>query len=336
MNGAKFLITGAAGFIGSALSKSIKIDGGTVLAIDSISDYYAVDLKERRIQNFIIKQEIEFVKADVANFSQINSIVSEFKPDTIIHLAAQAGVRIPIERTSDYVNSNLLGHSNLLTSAVLNNIPNFLYASSSSVYGEQSSIPYNEKELNLVPSSFYGATKRSNEITTPTLVSNSNTKARGLRFFTVYGPWGRPDMAYFRMIANALVGSKFNFNGDGNIERDFTYIGDAIHSVKLLSKELAERQNGFSDIVNVGGGNPLSMNQLMRTIQNITGKKIVFDRKPNNPGDISKTMADASYIESLIKFSPNTSLNDGIERSVEWADLEVNKRQLEMWVKSVL
>ena len=185
------------------------------------------------------------------------------------------------------------------------------------------------------PSSFYGSTKLANELLVPTLVKNSATIARGLRFFTVYGPWGRPDMAYFRMIANAIVGTEFNFFGDGSIERDFTFINDAVRSVINLTLELEGRQPGFSDVVNLGGGRPLSMNYLLETVGSLTGKKVSFERYDTNLNDARKTMSDASYIQKLIGSKPSTKLEDGISMTIDWASRKEISLNLDKWVKSV-
>ena len=253
----------------------------------------------------------------------------------VVNLAAQAGVRLGVSESSKYVESNLVGFSNVLLSTIENKIPMFLYASSSSVYGNLAKIPYNELETNLRPTSFYGSTKLANELLTPTLVKNSATKARGLRFFTVYGPWGRPDMLYFRMIANAIAGTQFDFFGDGTIERDFTFIDDAVGSVINLMSELEEKSPGFSDVVNLGGGRPLSMNYLMEVVASITGRRVNFQRFETNLNDARKTMSDSSYIQNLIGSKPSTKLEDGISKTIKWASRNEISANLDKWVKSV-
>jgi len=253
----------------------------------------------------------------------------------VIHLAAQAGVRLGVSESRKYVDSNLVGFSNALISTIEKKVPKFLYASSSSVYGDKAEIPYSESESNLHPSSFYGSTKLANELLVPTLVKNSETVARGLRFFTVYGPWGRPDMAYFRMIANAIVGTEFNFFGDGSIERDFTFINDAVSSVINLTLELESRKSGFSDVVNLGGGRPLSMNYLLEIVGSLTGKEVSFERFETNLNDARKTMSNASYIQKLIGSKPSTKLEDGISMTIDWASRKEISLNLDKWVKSV-
>ena len=200
----KYLVTGAAGFIGSHLCQRLATEGNEVIAIDNFSDYYDINLKKLRVEKLLTPLQVNVLSVDISDKDAIDRLIASSKPEVVINLAAQAGVRLPTDQIHKYVNSNLVGFSNVLQSTVSNKIPYFLYASSSSVYGDQAAIPYTESEQNLHPNSFYGATKLANELLTPTLIKNSSTIARGLRFFTVYGPWGRPDMAYFRMIANVV------------------------------------------------------------------------------------------------------------------------------------
>ena len=331
----KYLVTGAAGFIGSHLCHKLTTEGNEVIAIDNFSDYYDVNLKKLRVENLLTPLQVKVLGVDISDKNAINELIASSKPEVVINLAAQAGVRLPTDQIHKYVNSNLVGFSNVLQSTVSNKIPYFLYASSSSVYGDQAAIPYTESEQNLHPNSFYGATKLANELLTPTLVKNSATIARGLRFFTVYGPWGRPDMAYFRMIANVVSGSEFNFFGDGSVERDFTYIDDAVNSVIGLSKELEKRKPGYSDVVNLCGGRPLSMNYLLENINKISKAEVKFNRKSSNSNDAKKTMSDSKYIQSLIGSKPETKLEDGINKTYQWALQSDISAQLNNWVKSV-
>ena len=331
----QYLITGAAGFIGSFLCHKLANEGNKIIAIDNFSNYYDVGLKNNRVKELLEPLNIEVVNLDIVDDAKFDDLVIKSKPDVVINLAAQAGVRLPLKETDKYVNSNLVGFSNVLRSTVINKVPHFLYASSSSVYGDKAAIPYVESEQNLHPNSFYGATKLANELLTPTLVQNSSTAARGLRFFTVYGPWGRPDMAYFRMIANVVSGAEFNFFGDGSVERDFTFIDDAVSSVFALTTELQKRKPGYSDVVNLGGGRPLSMNYLLQTVSSISKNEVKFNRLNSNSNDAKKTMSDSKYIESLIGSKPNTKLEDGIAKTIEWAMRKDISSNLNNWVKSV-
>jgi len=331
----KYLVTGAAGFIGSHLCHRLTTEGNEVIAIDNFSDYYDVNLKKLRVEKLLTPLQLKVLSVDISDKNAIDELIASSKPEVVINLAAQAGVRLPTDQIHKYVNSNLVGFSNVLQSTVSMKIPYFLYASSSSVYGDQAAIPYTESEQNLHPNSFYGATKLANELLTPTLIKSSSTIARGLRFFTVYGPWGRPDMAYFRMIANVVSGSEFNFFGDGSVERDFTFIDDAVNSVIELSKELEKRKPGYYDVVNLGGGRPLSMNYLLESINKISKTEVKFNRQSSNANDAKKTMSDSKYIQSLIGSKPETKLEDGIDKTYKWALQSEISAQLNNWVKSV-
>ena len=331
----RILVTGAAGFIGSALCEQLMLSNHEVTAVDNFSDYYDVSLKRLRVKELLSPLSLEVLNLDICDQSKVEKIIASSNPEVVIHLAAQAGVRLSVSESRKYVDSNLVGFSNVLISTIEKKVPKFLYASSSSVYGDKAEIPYSETESNLHPSSFYGSTKLANELLVPTLIKNSETVARGLRFFTVYGPWGRPDMAYFRMIANAIVGTEFNFFGDGSIERDFTFINDAVRSVINLTLELEGRQPGFSDVVNLGGGRPLSMNYLLEIVGSLTGKKVSFERYDTNLNDARKTMSDPSYIQKLISSKPSTKLEDGISMTIDWASRKEIASNLDKWVKSV-
>ena len=331
----RIFVTGAAGFIGSARCEQLMLSNHEVTAVDNFSDYYDVSLKRLRVKELLSPLSLEVLNLDICDQSKVEKIIASSNPEVVIHLAAQAGVRLSVSESRKYVDSNLVGFSNVLISTIEKKVPKFLYASSSSVYGDKAEIPYSETESNLHPSSFYGSTKLANELLVPTLIKNSETVARGLRFFTVYGPWGRPDMAYFRMIANAIVGTEFNFFGDGSIERDFTFVNDAVKSVVNLTLELESRKPGFSDVVNLGGGRPLSMNYLLEIVGSLTGKKVSFERYDTNLNDARKTMSDPSYIQKLISSKPSTKLEDGISMTIDWASRKEIASNLDKWVKSV-
>jgi UDP-glucuronate 4-epimerase len=331
----KFLVTGAAGFIGSSLCNKLALSGNEVVAVDNFSNYYDINLKKLRVKELLEPLNVDLINLDVSNAEAVDEIVVKQKPQVVLHLAAQAGIRLPVQETDKYVTTNLVGFNNVLRTTVVNKVPYFLYASSSSVYGDSASIPYVETEQNLHPNSFYGATKLANELLTPTIVQNSSTAARGLRFFTVYGPWGRPDMAYFRMIANVISGADFNFFGDGYIERDFTFIDDAVNSVVLLTEQLQKQKPGFSDVVNLGGGRPLSMNYLLETVGRLSSKEVIYTRQSGNQNDAKKTMSDSTYIQSLIGSKPSTKLEDGIAKTIEWAKRADISPILNNWVSSV-
>ena len=332
----KILVTGAAGFIGSALVKRLVDESHEVLGIDSFSDYYSVEYKERRLKD-LLHPSFKVLKLDLNDFEKLWKVYSEFKPDAVVHLAAQAGVRIPISGINKYVESNLVGFSNILRAVVESETPNFLYASSSSIYGDEAKIPYCESELNLKPNSFYGATKLSNELMASAIIPKSKTKAIGMRFFTVYGPWGRPDMAYFRMVSNALVRSNFNFYGDGKVERDFTYIDDVVESISLLLKKnmQLEIKSGSHLVINIGGGSPVSMLDLKSIIESLTGSKLKFNLLPSNAGDAKVTMASYDELKKMIGFFPKTSLKEGISKVINWCNNPSISKHLNEWTSSI-
>jgi UDP-glucuronate 4-epimerase len=328
----RYFITGAAGFIGSHVCEGLVKNGNQVLAIDNFSNSYNLDLKFRRVEALLKPVELQIENLDISNFEQVNLLIKSFKPDIVVNLAAQAGVRASELKINSYIQSNIIGFTNVLRATINNEVPYFVYASSSSVYGDKSKIPFLESEINLRPTSFYGVTKFANELITQTLISQSSTAARGLRFFTVYGPWGRPDMAYFRLIVNTILDREFDLYGDGTVERDFTFISDVVDSTILLSKELQTRDAKFNDVVNIGGGKPFSMNDLINTV----GKELRTDVKvrmlDKDLNDALKTMANFEYLNSLIGLKPETSLEYGLKKTIEWALSSNQKRSLDSWI----
>lgn len=331
----KYLVTGAAGFIGSNLAAKLSKLGNTqVLGIDNFSPYYSPELKELRVLKLLSPLGIEVLSLDLLNLEQTQNAVRNFAPDFVVHLAAQPGVRTPIGKSYRYIQNNLVAYSNILQVAVEEKIPNFLYASSSSVYGNSETTPYKEDNQSIKPISIYGSTKLANEILAPSFVFGSSTKARGMRFFTVYGPWGRPDMAYFRII-NAMVNNQiFKKFGFGDVKRDFTYIDDITSSIISLAEELKDRPSGYSDVVNIGGGNPHSLNDLIETIQKQLGLRLEISETERNPNDTKFTCADISLLQELTKSSPLIELSVGVEKTIAWAQEKGIKEKLSSWVDS--
>jgi UDP-glucuronate 4-epimerase len=289
-------------------------------------------LKKARVSNLLNPIGIDVANIDIVDVNRISKLIEYEKPDAIFHFAAQAGVRLVNSDINKYVDSNLVGFSNVLLSAVNAQIPNLIYASSSSVYGNSKNFPYSETDLSLRPISFYGATKLANELLAPTLIRNSCTRARGLRFFTVYGPWGRPDMAYFRLINAGMNNSKFQLFGDGSVIRDFTYIDDVVDTIKQLVGNLETQSAGFHDVVNVAGGNPASLNQMISEISKRLGHSIDIDESQMHINDVNKTLADTTYLESLAPKIPRTLIGEGISRTVEWASHAKITPKLMAWV----
>ena len=330
----KYLITGAAGFVGSKLSMELHNSQHQVLGIDNFSPYYAPDLKALRVSELLKPLGVEVLRLDLSELNLFKGIVEEYQPDVVIHLAAQPGVRTPIGKSYEYIQNNVVAFSNVLQTAIEENIPEFLYASSSSVYGNSTNIPYREDDSSVRPISIYGATKLSNEILTPAFVNGSNTRARGMRFFTVYGPWGRPDMAYFRIINSILNGSEFKKFGGGEVKRDFTYIDDITKSIRLLSDELLSHPAGYSDIVNIGGGNPYSLNDLIVEISDQLGSQPETSELESNPNDTSYTNADVSNLKRLTARTPDVDLNRGIGLTISWSKQEDIRLKLPDWINS--
>lgn len=332
----KALVTGGAGFIGSRLSADLKNSGYEVLAVDALRPHYSPELKSLRVSELLVPEGIRFLERDLIDFDSLDEVVKDFKPTTIFHLAAQPGVRVPLIDSNKYIQDNLVAHSNVMKTAVLNGVPNVLYASSSSVYGNESKPPYSESELTLKPVSLYGSTKLSNEISSPNFIKGSSTRVRGLRFFTVYGPWGRPDMAYFRLIASALDGKEFLLFGDGQIRRDFTFVDDISSMTIKLDQQLAIMPAGTSDVVNIGGGAPHSMSDLIDCVEKQIGKKINIKHNDKNQNDTEYTIADTSLIQRLTGTKPEIELAAGIERAIRWASNSNIKGKLREWVNSSL
>lgn len=326
------LVTGAAGFIGSHLIAHLSRSGENIIGVDSFNDYYSVDLKRNRAQNLLSTFDVPVLEFDLSNQDQVTKLMKDVKPSAVVHLAAQAGVRLPISQTNRYVQSNLQGFSNILIECIKEQIPKFLYASSSSVYGSSRNLPYSESDMSLRPLSFYGATKLSNELLAASLARNSNTKVRGLRFFTVYGEWGRPDMAYFRLINSALNGAEFTLFGDGAVKRDFTYIDDVTNTVTKLFEQLDKENLGFHDVVNIGGGNPISMNEMISLISSYSDVALRIKRIGQHLNDVQNTEADPKYLQSLIGFIPTINVDEGITKVFDWAKKPNVRNKLEYWM----
>ena len=326
------LITGVAGFIGSHLAQSLLEDGNKVIGIDNLNDYYSTDLKLSRLSNLTIHPNFTFQELDIVDGDQLKALIQKYSPHTIFHLAAQAGVRLPISSFSKYLNSNLTGFANVVIAAAELKVPNFLYASSSSVYGNSAAVPYKENGDLLDQVSFYGATKFTNEILAQNLSRSHGLKSRGMRFFTVYGPLGRPDMAYFKIINSVINDEEFVLFGDGTIRRDFTFVSDVVASIKLLSNELEHRDFGHSDVVNIGGGKPNSMSELIECVSRIAGKEVQVIRHEGSSADVKETLADCELQMSLTGFVPKISLDEGILSVYEWAAKPENATKIRKWL----
>lgn len=329
------LVTGAAGFVGAHLINALQASGEKVMGIDNFNDYYSPELKRLRVEA-LVPSSVEIIDADLTNSGLISNLVKDIKPKTIFHLAAQAGVRLNLEDNHLYVQSNLLGFSNILEASIKFEVKNFVYASSSSVYGNSPNVPYSEYDHNLSPISFYGASKLANEFLATALVRGTSTKARGLRFFTVYGPWGRPDMAYFRLAESLINNNEFTLFGSGDAIRDFTYIDDTINSTIALGNQLDQIEvMGFSDVVNIGGGKPSTMLDLISEFEMVSGKPLRIVRIDRIEKDVNQTIASSDKLQNLINFTPKISIQDGVASVFKWATSTEISSKLDSWTKSV-
>jgi UDP-glucuronate 4-epimerase len=331
----RYLVTGAAGFIGSHLTHQLASSGAEVVAVDNFTDYYSQDLKIARETNLITPLGLHILRVDLADEDQVDGLLNSHDFDSVVHLAAQPGVRVPLSQHQRYISSNLTGYANLLTKVREKGIPNFLYASSSSVYGNSNDQIFSEQGSKTDPLSFYGATKLANEVLAKSGCHESVTRTRGLRFFTVYGPWGRPDMAYFRIVASLLNDFEFPMFGNGRVLRDFTYVGDAINAIVKLNEQLSFQADGHSDVVNIGGGHPYSLIDMVETIENLLAKKVKSNINPANLNDVTRTCADPKLLKSLIGLVPETSLKDGLSEVVKWAQRQDVHSKLSQWCESV-
>lgn len=329
------LVTGGAGFIGSHLTNKLLNEGHEVLVIDSFSDYYSPELKNLRASNLIIPFGGRVERVDLSDLSITRHWVGKFLPDVVIHLAAQPGIRLQPHQYERYSRDNLLSFSNLFQVILENEIKNFIYASSSSVYGNATDQVLREEMTDLSPVSYYGGTKLSNEILTKSSAHISNLSSIGLRFFTVYGPYGRPDMAYFRLISQALTPFSFELYGDGSVRRDFTFVDDTVEAVyRLIVKQQTMDLRGNS-ILNVGGGRSVSMLDMISEVEKLSGKKLDYRQFEAYSGDVRYTNASTEKLNSIIGYTPQTELQQGLRSTYEWASRLDIINKLESWANSV-
>ena len=332
----KVLVTGAAGFVGSHVFRSLRELGLEVYGVDNFSAYYSIQYKDLRLKSLVITKGRDVLDCDISDYEKIDQLVSSIKPEYIIHLAAQAGVRLSLKDSSSYISANVAGFQNITRSSIENKVKGIVYASSSSVYGDSTPTPYKEASISLRPKSLYGVTKLSNELFAEIQSKSSNLRFRGLRYFTVYGPWGRPDMAYFRIAAAALGQGKFTLFGDGTIKRDFTYIDDVVENTIALFRDLTRRDEKFNDIVNIGGSRPLEMNYLIDLISKRGSHQIDLARGEESKLDSRITAADNSYLKSILGELKFTDLEEGIENLMKWASQENIKPSLTNWIQSTI
>lgn len=309
----KILITGSAGFIGFHLAKKLLDEGFFVIGIDNLNDYYDRNLKLARNEILEKNKNFVFYKGNLVDFEFLDLVFKKENPDKICHLAAQAGVRYSIENSQAYVDSNLVGFTNLLEILRKYQKKSFVYASSSSVYGGNEKIPFSENDLVVNPVSFYAATKICNEILAKSYFNLYGIKSVGLRFFTVYGEFGRPDMAYFSFTKKIFENESIQVFNHGKMQRDFTYIGDVIFGIiSALEKDFD------CEIFNLGNQKTETLEYFIETLELLTGKKAKKELLPMQLGDIEKTYADISKSKKFLGYDPRTNLKDGLERFVHW------------------
>ena len=330
------LVTGAAGFIGAALVKRLLLERNIkVIGIDNINNYYSPDLKKKRLNNAITnlndKNLWKFYNTSIENQENLKKIFHKFKPNIVVHLAAQAGVRYSIENPSAYIQSNLVGFGNILEMCREFKVENLIYASSSSVYGGNTKLPFKEEDSVDHPVSLYAATKKSNELMAHSYSHLFNLPVTGLRFFTVYGPWGRPDMAPM-IFADAILNNKeIKIFNHGEMMRDFTYIDDIVEAVfrccfkpasidKTFDTNKHFKSSSFAPyrILNLGNSNPIKLLKFIDLLEKALGKEAKKTYLPMQPGDVVSTNSDTSKLETWINYKPKISIEEGIEKFAEW------------------
>lgn len=327
-----YLVTGAAGFIGFHVAKTLLEQGKTVLGIDCINDYYEVGLKHARLAVLQAFPGFRFEQVDLADSQALKACTEDLAVDVVLHFAAQAGVRYSLQNPAQYVDSNLVGFVNLLEVIRSHPVRHFVYASSSSVYGYNQEIPYAEKHSADHPISLYAATKKANELIAHSYSHLYRIPTTGLRFFTVYGPWGRPDMALFKFTRAILAGEPIQVFNHGNLKRDFTYIDDIVDGVLKVSERVPQKTSREEwgpimphdrscapyRVYNIGNNRSVNLMHFLDVLQNALGTKAIIEMLPAQPGDLEETCADIDELVQDTGFNPETSIEEGIPLFVDW------------------
>ena len=327
----KIIVTGSAGFIGSTLIKELLKRGDEVCGIDNHNDYYDVELKLNRLKDFKNNGRYTHNKLDLSDKDGINECFNKFNPNRVVNLAAQAGVRYSLENPLAYIDSNIVGFTNILEACRHCSVDHLVYASSSSVYGANLKMPFSTNDNVDHPLSLYAATKKSNELMAHTYSSLFNIPTTGLRFFTVYGPWGRPDMALFHFTKSIIDGKPIKVFNNGNHRRDFTYVDDIVKGIICVLDKPASCNNDWNGenpdpgssfspwkIYNIGNNNPVNLMDYISAIEEVLDIKAKKEFLPLQPGDVPDTYADVSDLENDFGYKPSTPLKEGVYKFIEW------------------
>jgi len=311
----KILVTGAAGFIGFHTCKKLCEEGYEITGIDNINNYYDIGLKQSRLELLKEFNNFKFIRTDLTDKIELSTIFEKTNPDIVINLAAQPGVRYSITNPEVSIQSNIISFFNLLECSKVFKIKKLIYASSSSVYGNSVKTPFSVKDIVDHPVSLYAATKKSNELMAYTYFHLYKIPMTGLRFFTVYGPWGRPDMAYFKFADKIMKGETIEIYNNGDMERDFTYIDDVTESISRLLKKTDDTDYR---LFNIGGEHPVNLLKFVETLEKKLGKIAVKEFKGMQPGDVKITSADTTDLAEYIDYIPEVRIEDGLEKFVNW------------------
>jgi UDP-glucuronate 4-epimerase len=313
----RILVTGAAGFIGAAVAAALLDRGEEIIGVDNLNDYYSPALKQARLDALARRQRFQFRRVDIADHAALAAAAAA-PIDAIVHLAAQAGVRYSIDNPFAYAHANLVGHLSVLELARRLNVPHMIYASSSSVYGANRKTPFSEEDRVDDPASFYGATKKADEAMSSAYARLYAIPLTGLRFFTVYGPWGRPDMAYLLFMEKMLKGEPIDIYNEGRMARDFTYVDDIAAGVVAALDRPPGPAEGFHRIFNLGNDRPEELMTLVGLLETGLGVKAEKRYKGMQKGDVERTWADISRARAVLGYAPKVSLAEGIARTIAW------------------
>lgn len=318
--GKLYFVTGGAGFIGFHLSRRLLEAGAKVVGLDNMNDYYDVSLKEARLDILKKYDNYSFIKGDLADKECILGVFEQFHPDVVVNLGAQAGVRYSIDNPDAYIQANLVGFFNILEACRHYQPMHLVFASSSSVYGGNEKIPFSTTDQVDTPVSLYAATKKSNELMAYAYSKLYHFPVTGLRFFTVYGPMGRPDMAYYKFAMKIMSGEPIQIYNNGDMLRDFTYIDDIVQGLEniLCSPPAEDAKGAFYKIYNIGNNKPVKLMDFINTLEKYLGKEAVKEYYPMQPGDVYQTYADVSDLVRDFQFQPHTTIEEGLERFVAW------------------